>query len=272
MIANRSVPAETVLPHVVYASVEDALAWLTEAFGFREHYRYGAPGEASGAQVYLGRAFIMLRRARVGSSTPGQLGSSTQSLTVFVEDIESHYRRAKSAGAQIVEVPHETEYGEFQYAALDFAGHHWLFSRHATDRDPASWGAAVAIPPRPPAKPRPSFCYIEIPALNAHHSAAFYELVFGWRIRHRETNRPSFDDASGHISGAWVTGRSPFSGDGLLPYIWVDDVEATLKKATAQGATVVLGSHPDHPGSTCFIATFRDPAGNLIGLYQEPQA
>jgi predicted enzyme related to lactoylglutathione lyase len=272
MIANSSVPAETVLPHVVYENVEDAVAWLTKTFGFNEHYRYGAPGEASGAQVYLGRAFIMLKRARAGGSTPAQLGSSTQSLTIFLEDVAGHYQRAKSAGAKIVEEPHETEYGEFQYAALDFAGHHWLFSCHATDRDPASWGAAVAIPPRPPAKPRPSFCYIEIPALHARDSAAFYEKVFGWHIRHRETNRPSFDDASGHISGAWVTGRPPFQGDGLLPYIWVDDVDATLQKATAHGATVAQGSHPDRPGSACFIATFRDPAGNLIGLYQEPEA
>jgi len=272
MIANRSVPAETVLPHVVYESVEDAVAWLTKAFGFNEHYRYGAPGEAGGAQMYLGPAFIMVKRARAGSSTPVQLGASTQSLTIFLEDIAGHHQRAQAAGAKIVEEPHETEYGEFQYAALDFAGHHWLFSRHATDRDPASWGAAVASPPRPLAKARPSFCYIEIPALNADDSAAFYEQVFGWRIRHSETNRPSFDDASGHISGAWVTGRLPFSGDGLLPYIWVDDLEAILKKAAAHGATVLQAPHPDHPGGNCLIATFRDSAGNVIGLYQEPDA
>ena len=70
MIVNRSVPADIILPHIVYDSVEEALAWLAKAFGFREHYRYGAPGEASGAQIYLGRAFIMLKRARAGSSTP----------------------------------------------------------------------------------------------------------------------------------------------------------------------------------------------------------
>ena len=146
MIVNRSVPADIILPHIVYDSVEEALAWLAKAFGFREHYRYGAPGEASGAQIYLGRAFIMLKRARAGSLTPAQLGASTQSLTIFLEDIEGHYQRAKAAGTRIIEEPHETEYGEFQYAALDFAGHHWLFSRHATDRDPASWGATVSLP------------------------------------------------------------------------------------------------------------------------------
>jgi len=147
MIVNRSVRADTILSHVVYDSVEEALAWLAKAFGFRDHYRYGAPGEAGGAQIYLDRAFLMLRRAREGSSTPARLGASTQSLTIFLDDIEGHYQRAKAAGAKIVEEPHETEYGEFQYAALDFAGHHWLFSRHATDRDPACCGAIVSYPP-----------------------------------------------------------------------------------------------------------------------------
>lgn len=147
MIFNRSVPTDTVLPHVSYQSVEDAITWLTKAFGFTEHYRYGAPGEASGAQMYLGRSFIMVKRARADSSTPAQLGASTQSLTIFLDDVEAHFRRAKPAGAKILEEPHETEYGEFQYAALDFAGHHWLFSRHASDRDPAEWGASVSHPP-----------------------------------------------------------------------------------------------------------------------------
>jgi uncharacterized glyoxalase superfamily protein PhnB/catechol 2,3-dioxygenase-like lactoylglutathione lyase family enzyme len=278
MIPNRSVPTDTVLPHVTYQSVEEALAWLGKVFGFTEHYRYGAPGAASGAQVRLANAFIMLHRARQAaqdqnisaSSTPAQLGFSTQSLTIFLADVEDHFRLAKSAGAKILEEPHETVYGEFQYAAEDFAGHHWLFSRHATDRDPTEWGAVVLQTLGAAAKPRPSFCYIEIPALDAHKSAAFYERIFGWRIRHRESERPSFDDASGHISGAWVTGRAPASSAGLLPYVWVDSVAATLQKAEAEGATVVERAHPDHPGGNCLIGTFRDPAGNLIGLYEEP--
>jgi len=44
----------------------------------------------------------------------------------------------------IVEEPHETVYGERQYAALDLDGHHWLFSQHARDLSPADWGARIA--------------------------------------------------------------------------------------------------------------------------------
>ncbi len=111
-------------------------------FGFREHYRYGQP--AAGAQLYMGNAWIMLRRERPGSSSPALAGTATQSLTVFVEDVEAHYQRSIAAGAKTVEPIHETEYGELQYAVEDLAGHHWLFSRHARDVSPEAWGATLA--------------------------------------------------------------------------------------------------------------------------------
>lgn len=142
MITNRSLPTDTVLPHVEYQDLVKAIGWLGKAFGFAEHYRYGEP--LSGAQVYLAKAWIMVKQAKAGCLSPAKLGYGTQSLTVFVEDVEGHFRRAKAAGAKILEEPHETVYGEFQYAAEDLDGHHWLFSRHARDRSPEEWGATIA--------------------------------------------------------------------------------------------------------------------------------
>jgi uncharacterized glyoxalase superfamily protein PhnB len=144
MIKNRSVPPDTVLPHVVVQDVAEAIAWLTRVFGFSEHYRYGDPaGPVSGAQMHLGNAWIMLRRAREDCASPAQLGYGTQSLTVFVEDVDAHFQRAKAAGAKIVEELHETEYGERQYGVVDLEGHHWLFSCHARDVSPSDWGATI---------------------------------------------------------------------------------------------------------------------------------
>jgi len=144
-LKNRSVPADVILPHITYQNVADALVWLTKAFGFIEHYRYGEPGgRVDGAQMHLGDAWIMLNSARPGSASPAQVGHDTQSLTVFVEDVDAHFAGAKAAGAKIVEDLHETEYGERQYGALDLEGHHWLFSRHARDVSPDEWGATIA--------------------------------------------------------------------------------------------------------------------------------
>lgn len=139
MITNRSVPTSTILPHIVYCDLDQAIVWLTSVFGFQEHYRYGDP--ASGAQMQLGGISVQLFRAREGYSSPSQLGAATQSLTIFVEDVEAHFARSKSSGARIVEDLHETEYGELQYGVVDLEGHHWLFSRHARDVAPEEWGA-----------------------------------------------------------------------------------------------------------------------------------
>lgn len=271
MIDNRSVPTDHVLPHVVYQDVAEAIAWLGKAFGFAEHYRYGDPAEPSGAQIYLGKTFVMLRNVRGDGKIPAQLGYGTQSLSVFVEDVDGHFQRAKAAGAKIVEEPHETVYGEYQFAAEDLGGHHWVFSRHAKDLSPADWGAQISSPPpgRLALLPKPSFCYLQIPAIDVHESAAFYEKVFGWNIRRRESEHPSFDDAAGNLSGAWFTDLKIAREPGLLPSIWVDGIDAVLAKIAASGGEVVEPVHHDAPDSTCWIATFRDPAGNVLRLYQE---
>jgi uncharacterized glyoxalase superfamily protein PhnB len=146
MVRNRSVPSDTVLPHVTYRDVAAASRWLSRAFGFSEHYRYGPPGAPSGAQMRLGDAWIMLDAAEADEKTPAELGYGTQSLTVFVPNVEVHHAAAQAAGVTVVEQLHETIYGERQYGAVDLDGHHWLFSTHVRDADPAAWGATMSSP------------------------------------------------------------------------------------------------------------------------------
>jgi uncharacterized protein len=110
-------------------------------------------------------------------------------------------------------------------------------------------------------------CYIEMPAINVASSAEFYQQVFGWRIRQRGDGNTAFDDATGEVSGAWVTGRPPGGEPGLLVYVMVDSVAATLEAIVANGGEIVQPIGVDAPEIT---ARFRDPAGNLIGLYQQP--
>ena len=138
---NRSVPADVILPHVVYEDLPAAIDWLTHVFGFSERYRYGEP--VQGAQLHLGEAYIMVRTARGAQRSPASLGFGTQSLTVFVDDVEAQFERAKSGGARIVEEINTTIYGEHQFGVEDLEGHHWLFARHARDVEPVAWGAKV---------------------------------------------------------------------------------------------------------------------------------
>src|SRR3989449_8921153 len=119
----------------------------------------------------------------------------------------------------------------------------------------------------PPTLANGKVCYIEIPAADVERSAAFYEEVFGWRLRKRGDGHTAFDDAVGEVSGTWVTGRKPWSEPGLLFYIMVDSVAATIDAVVANGGVLVQPIGADAPEIT---ARFNDPAGNVIGLYQEP--
>jgi predicted enzyme related to lactoylglutathione lyase len=110
-------------------------------------------------------------------------------------------------------------------------------------------------------------CYIEMPATDIARSSAFYESVFAWKIRRRGDGSIAFDDGVGEVSGTWVTGRPPSPQPGLLIYIMVDSVEATIEKILSHGGEIVQPIGADAPEIT---ARFRDPGGNVLGLYQQP--
>jgi uncharacterized protein len=110
-------------------------------------------------------------------------------------------------------------------------------------------------------------CYIEMPTTDIQRSADFYSKVFGWNIRKRGDGSTAFDDTTGQVSGAFVVGRPPSAQPGLLFYVMVDSVAASIETVTANGGQIVQPMGADAPEIT---ARFRDPGGNVIGLYQEP--
>ena len=119
----------------------------------------------------------------------------------------------------------------------------------------------------PPTFGNGKICYIEMPATDVARSSEFYRKVFGWNVRKRGDGRTAFDDAVGEVSGSWITGRAPAGAPGLLVYIMVDDAAATVDAIVAAGGTIVQPIGMDAPEIT---ARFSDPAGNIIGLYQQP--
>ncbi len=251
MISNRSVPTDTVLPHITYRDLEGAILWLSNAFGFVEHYRYGSP--VSGAQMRAGNACIMLKQASDGQVTPKDLGFGTQSLTIFIPDIESHYAKAKSAGVPILEDLHETVYGELQYAAEDLDGHHWLFSRHAKDLSPDQWGATVSraavtaaqISADPVAGISPM-----LSVRNGVRAIEFYIAAFGAHVLFRVDGEQGGVVAEMAVGGSrfWLADESPanlnfspesLGGGSVRMIMIVDDPDAAFQRAIEAGAAVV---------------------------------
>lgn len=119
----------------------------------------------------------------------------------------------------------------------------------------------------PPTLVNGKVCYIEIPAYDVGRSADFYSAVFGWTIRRRGDGEIAFDDTTGEVSGTWVLGRPVAREPGLLLYSMVASVAATADAVVKNGGEIVQPIGGDAPEIT---ARFSDPAGNVIGLYQEP--
>jgi len=107
--------------------------------------------------------------------------------------------------------------------------------------------------------------YLEIPAVDARQSATFYEKILGWKL-HGNGGQAKFADLTGHLIGRWVTGRAIAREPGLLPYIYVDHIDDVVNRVVANGGEVIKRPYPE---GNLWVAMFRDPAGNVIGLWEE---
>jgi uncharacterized glyoxalase superfamily protein PhnB len=137
--SNRSIPAATVIPVLIYPDVREAVAWLDRAFGFTERVRIG---ESHRSQLRVGDGAVIIGDVRRDRKPP-RPGEVTHSVTVRVEDVNAHCERARRHGARIVMEPVDFEYGERQYAAEDPAGHQWTFSETLDDVAPETWGGEL---------------------------------------------------------------------------------------------------------------------------------
>jgi uncharacterized glyoxalase superfamily protein PhnB len=108
--------------------------------------------------------------------------------------------------------------------------------------------------------------YLHIPATDTRRAAAFYRDVFDWTINRPDSDRPSFDDASGLLSGAWISEHLAVVEPALLPYIYVTNMKATVGRIIAHGGAIVTEPYPE---GLLTVATFRDPDGNVIGLWHD---
>jgi len=89
MIENRSVPADILLPHIVYRDAPAGIQWLSSAFGSVEHYRYG---EFSGAQSIWATPGSWSAKRVQGKRLPRNLAAGRKVSRCLVEDVGAHYK------------------------------------------------------------------------------------------------------------------------------------------------------------------------------------
>ncbi len=114
---------------------------------------------------------------------------------------------------------------------------------------------------------RGKICYLEIPARDVEESARFYKDALGWTVRRRGDGRTAFDDGVNQVSGTWVVGRPPAAQPGLLVYVMVADADATVAGVVRAGGEVV---QPVDRSREDVVALVRDPAGNVLGIFEQP--
>jgi uncharacterized glyoxalase superfamily protein PhnB len=140
MKPNRSIPAATVIPVLIYPDVRAAVAWLGAAFGFTEQVRIG---DDHRSQLRVGDGAVIVGDVR-RDRRPPRPGETTHQVMGRVADAREHCEHARAAGARILAEPADFPYGERQYTAEDLAGHQWTFSQTLADVAPEEWGGTSA--------------------------------------------------------------------------------------------------------------------------------
>ena len=137
MLSNRSIPRATVIPVLAYPDVNQAAAWLCDAFGFSVRLRIGKHR----VQLNVGEGAVIVRELRLNEVNAG-LGIG-HSVTIRVDDADAQCQRAGANGARITQDPVTQPFSERQYNAEDFARHSWTFSQSVADMHPEDWGGTA---------------------------------------------------------------------------------------------------------------------------------
>jgi uncharacterized glyoxalase superfamily protein PhnB len=135
-------PSPAITPYLLYEDVDAAVDFLVRAFGFTEVLRIRNPeGRSTHAEVELGGASVFLGAPGGDYRSPKKLGAVTSSTHVYVDDVDAHFERARTAGAEIRAEPADQEYGDRRYFAEDPEGQQWFFATRVRDVSPDDLGA-----------------------------------------------------------------------------------------------------------------------------------
>ena len=138
MVANPPHDMPRITPHLFYDDVAAAIDWLVNAFGFEVRLRMtDKDGKAVHGDLEVADSLVMVGLTSESPlrESPKSLGKISQRLYIFVDDVDTHYERARKAGAQITSELKEQFYGDRVYECVDPEGHRWKFAQHVRDVD-----------------------------------------------------------------------------------------------------------------------------------------
>ena len=134
MAQQTQTATQVLFPFLRYRDAPAAIDWLVKAFGFKE--LMVAPNEngtVAHAELDFESGVLMLASARddeLRIKSPSDLGAVTGGIYVYVDEVDAGCLRARSAGAEIVRAPENTDYGSREYTARDLEGNLWSFGTY----------------------------------------------------------------------------------------------------------------------------------------------
>ena len=132
-VGNPPKDGPRIRPHLIYDDPTAAIEWLTRAFGFRLRaiVHRDPSGHALRAQIEVLDSLITIGAPSIHGESPRQGVSSL--LYVYIDNVDEHYARAKTAGAKIVMPLDDRPWGDRSYQASDPEGHQWTFAQRVRD-------------------------------------------------------------------------------------------------------------------------------------------
>lgn len=253
-----------IAPALYYRNAAAAIDWLCDAFGFDVRLKVdGEGGKVAHSELVYGGGLIMVGEAGLYPDKrlvePTEVGgANTQSLMVYVDDIEAHHARAVAAGATIAAAIKTSDYGEEYWAdrgyeAVDPGGHHWWFSQrtreatrytpvldeHDKASGPIGWpriSSALYYPDIHAAIDwlgRALGFEVQIKVEGEDGAVEHCELVCGGGLI-----MPSAEDRDRQRFPYWQSPRSVDGANTQYLMMFVDDTQAAFARAQAAGATV----------------------------------
>jgi len=129
----------TVTPYLAVDRAAEAIEYYKKAFGAKERGRMEAPdGTIGHAELEIGDSLVMLSDPfpQATTRTPKELGGTSASVFMYVEDVDAVVKQAVEAGATVTMEVEDQFWGDRFGTVQDPFGHLWSIATHVEDVPP----------------------------------------------------------------------------------------------------------------------------------------
>jgi len=140
-MATKAIPDgyHSATPYLIVKGAANAIDYYKRAFGATELFRMADEnGTVGHAEIRIGDSVIMLADETPGAvcHTPRSLGGTSVGLMIYVNDVDSVFKRAVEAGGKSLRPLTNQFYGDRSGTLEDPYGHIWTVATHVEDVPP----------------------------------------------------------------------------------------------------------------------------------------